>query len=61
MMGLSQLSKSSSRVGLPVTLSARNRILYCPFGIVVPLAKRGWLIWKRLKPVPSYRSQNKSQ
>lgn len=40
-MGLSQLSKSSSCFGSPVTFSARRRNLYEPLGIVVPLAKTG--------------------
>lgn len=52
MTGLSQLSKSASFVGSPVTFNARRRILYKPFGIVVPLANvLVNPIW--LKPEPS--------
>lgn len=53
MMGLSQLSKSSSFEGSPVTFSARKRILYDPLGMIEPLANVGVLMSNRLKSVPS--------
>lgn len=56
MTGLSQLSKSASFVGSPVTLRALIRTLYWPFGIVDPLANVGVLSANSLNPVPSYVS-----